>query len=283
MLTKFRRQPFFKYYDCIALLYLRIFAPSEKMYTRYFIRLSYNGSNYHGWQYQPNAMSVQEMLQDKVSVLLREKTDIMGAGRTDTGVHATEYYAHFDALRDDLHTDADFLFKLNCMLPDDIAIHGVYAMPENAHARFAAVARTYHYHLVRKKDAFAVGRAWEVRWRNLDAEKMNEAAAILLNYKNFASFERTGSDNKTSICDVTESYWEINGDKMKYVITANRFLRNMVRAVVGTLVDVGRGKLQPADLHTIIETQQRSEAGSSAPAHGLYLARIKYPEHYNLD
>lgn len=253
------------------------------MYTRYFIQLSYNGSNYHGWQYQPNAMTVQEMLQDKVGILLREKTDIMGAGRTDTGVHATEYFAHFDALRNDLHTDEDFLFKLNCMLPDDIAIHRIVAMPENAHARFAAISRTYHYHLTRKKDAFSVNRAWEVRWRNLDTDKMNAAAAILLQYKNFASFERTGSDNKTSICDVTESYWEMNGDKMKYVITANRFLRNMVRAVVGTLVDVGRGKLQPEDLHTIIETKQRSEAGSSAPAHGLYLARVRYPEHYNLD
>ncbi|TND08130.1 MAG: tRNA pseudouridine38-40 synthase [Bacteroidetes bacterium] len=217
-------------------------------------------------------------------MLFREEISLVGAGRTDTGVHATKYYAHFDSLRDDLGKDEEMLFKLNCILPRDIAAQRIKLMAQdNAHARFGAIARTYHYHIVRKKDAFAANRAWELKWRNLDADLMNKGAALLLQYEDFSSFCKTGSDNNTNLCKVTESYWETEGDRMKFVITANRFLRNMIRALVGTLVEVGRGKTSLDELKMIIETRNRSEAGTSAPACGLYLADVRYPKEYGLE
>lgn len=251
------------------------------MLNRYFIHLSYDGTAYHGWQYQPNAISVQQVLTEKISTLLREKIDLVGAGRTDTGVHASCYFAHFDSLQKELHLDEEIIFKLNHMLPPDIAAHRLYAMPENAHARFAAVSRTYHYRVRNVKDPFAQNRYWETYWP-LDIGKMNAAAGCLLQHEDFSSFARTGSDNKTNLCRLDEAHWKKEGDTFIFTITANRFLRNMVRAVVGTLVDVGRGKLQVEDMNAIIEEKKRSEASMSAPACGLYLADIRYPEHYGL-
>lgn len=254
------------------------------MYHRYFIQLAFDGTNYHGWQYQPNAMSVQQVLQEKMTMLFREPVELVGAGRTDTGVHASKYYAHFDSKREDLEADPDQLFKLNCMLPGDIAVQRIRRMDvTNAHARFGARSRTYHYQVIRKKDAFSLNRAWELRWRNIDVDVMNKGAAMLLEYEDFSSFCRTGSDNKTNLCQLTEARWETEGDRMTFTITANRFLRNMVRAVVGTLVEVGRGKTSLDELKAIIEMKNRSEAGTSAPACGLYLADIRYPENYGLE
>lgn len=252
------------------------------MYHRYFIQLSYDGSNYHGWQYQPNAITVQQVLNEKLSVLLRDKIDVVGAGRTDTGVHATKYFAHLDTQHESMHSDAELLFKLNRMLPYDIAVHRIIAVPANAHARFAATSRTYHYHIVRSKDAFAYNRAWELFWP-VDVGLMNDAAKALMRHQDFTSFSRTGSDNKTNICIITEAYWREEGNRLIFTISANRFLRNMVRAIVGTLVDVGRGKLSVEEVDEIIRLKNRSEASMSAPAQGLYLADIVYPENIGVN
>lgn len=246
---------------------------------RYFIELSYNGKNYFGWQKQPEQISVQEVLEKALSTLLRQTVDITGAGRTDTGVHARQMFAHFDfeeKLPDDL------VHRLNSFLPKDIAVYKVRRVNENAHARFDALERTYHYFVRIGKDPFDFDYAWQIH-HELDMEKMNEATGLLIGKKDFSSFAKLHTDVKTHICDVKSARWERSGNELRFTITADRFLRNMVRAVTGTLVDVGKGKINLEEFNSIIAQKDRSFASGSAPAHGLYLARVVYPKSIYLD
>lgn len=242
---------------------------------RYFIRLSYDGSGFHGWQRQPNAGSVQQSVEEALEIILRRPTPIVGSGRTDTGVHARETYAHFDT--DTPITDAGrFLVSLNRLCGRQIAASELIEVAEDAHARFDATARTYKYFVHYSKNPFLEGLSWETR--PLDPDKMNEAARLLLTTEDFTSFAKLHSDNKTNICHVSEAVWTPHGENgAVFTIRADRFLRNMVRAVVGTLVDVGRGKLSIEGMQRIIEKRDRCAAGISMPAHALYLWRVEYP------
>lgn len=242
---------------------------------RYFIEFSYNGTAYHGWQNQPNAISVQEVLENALTTLLREPIEVLGAGRTDTGVHARHMYAHFDTW---LNFDSEELvFRLNSFLPEDIAVKDVLEVNPEAHARFDAIERTYEYWLVQEKNPFLVGSAHCVL-RPLDVEAMNKAATLMMEYTDFKCFSKSNTDVKTYICDVREAYWRQEAEKLVFTISADRFLRNMVRAIVGTLLDVGLAKIKPKDIRTIIESKDRGRAGASVPAKGLYLTKVKYPE-----
>ena len=241
---------------------------------RFFITLSFDGTNYHGWQIQPNSDSVQQRLQEALSTLLRQPIEVVGAGRTDTGVHARMMVAHFDW--EELIDGKQLAYKLNKFLPQDIAVQEVRLVDEEKHARFSATLRTYHYFIHTRKDPFQQAYSWQVPFK-LDFEKMNEAAKVLLEYKDFTSFSKVNTDTKTNLCDVKEAFWEeIAPDRWRFTITANRFLRNMVRAIVGTLVEVGRGRLSPEDVRRIIEAKDRCSAGESVPAKGLFLVDIKY-------
>ena len=241
---------------------------------RFFITLSFDGTNYHGWQIQPNSDSVQQRLQEALSTLLRQPIEVVGAGRTDTGVHARMMVAHFDW--EELIDGKQLAYKLNKFLPQDIAVQEVRLVDEEKHARFSATSRTYHYFIHMRKDPFQQAYSWQVPFK-LDFEKMNEAAKVLLEYKDFTSFSKVNTDTKTNLCNVKEAFWEeIAPDRWRFTITANRFLRNMVRAIVGTLVEVGRGRLSPEDVRRIIEAKDRCSAGESVPAKGLFLVDIKY-------
>jgi tRNA pseudouridine38-40 synthase len=246
---------------------------------RYFIELSYNGKNYHGWQNQPNAISVQEVLEKALSTLLGNKISIMGAGRTDTGVHASQMFAHFDTNVD--FDNANLVFKLNSFLPEDVAIHTVFKVKPEMHTRFYALSRTYLYRVTLKKNVFTTESAFYVK-QVLDVEKMNEASKILFEYKDFQCFSKSKTDVKTYHCDILKAEWIVKDDELHFVIQANRFLRNMVRAIVGTMINIGLGKIHVEDLHDIIQSKNRSEAGFSVPAHGLYLTHIEYPEDIKL-
>lgn len=241
---------------------------------RYFIYFSYNGTHYHGWQNQPNGISVQEMLEKALSTVLRTDTQVVGAGRTDSGVHARLMVAHFNA-----STLPDLLLfsnKLNSILPNDIAVYKVVKVTENAHARFDAISRRYEYHLVTEKSVFRNGLA--ARFANrIDFDKMNEAAALLPGYTDFTSFSKLHTDVKTNNCKINTAYWEKQNDVWVFTIEADRFLRNMVRAIVGTLLDVGHGKLSIEEFKAVIEAKDRCKAGASVPACGLYLVDICYP------
>lgn len=241
---------------------------------RYFIEFAYNGKNYHGWQQQPNAPSVQETLGKAISVLLRSTVEITGAGRTDTGVHAKQMFAHFDT---DISFEADILKnKLNSYLPKDIAIIKIHTVDDDAHARFDAVKRTYEYHITNVKDVFEEPLSWYCH-HNLDVEKMNQAAKILFEFEDFQCFSKVNTDVKTFLCKIMEANWTKTENKLVFTVAADRFLRNMVRAIVGTLVNVGMGKLSLEDFRKIIESKNRNEAGASAPAHGLFLTKVEYP------
>lgn len=215
-------------------------------------------------------------------MLLREPVECVGCGRTDSGVHARDFFAHFDATSEALLKTDELVYHLNCVLPKDIAVKSIHLMPENAHARFDAVARTYEYHLLAGKDAFNDNQAWEVR-DIPNVRAMNTAADYLLQCDDFAAFCKAGSDQKTTKCKLTEAWWMQHGNYVVFTITADRFLRNMVRAIVGTLMDVGKGKVSVNDVKEIVASGDRSEAGQSVPAHGLYLTRIVYPEHYGVN
>ena len=242
---------------------------------RFFIELSYNGKNYHGWQIQPNAVSVQETVENALSLLLGEDLSIVGAGRTDTGVHAKQMFAHFDT---NTNLDSEQLvFKLNSFLPPDIAIHSIFEVQPEVHARFNATSRTYEYKIATKKDVFTNDLAYK-HPLSLDIMAMNKACGILLAYTNFECFSKTNTDVKTFECNITEAYWKQNETELIFTITADRFLRNMVRAIVGTLINIGLHKLAVEDLHTIIKSKDRGQAGYSVPAHGLYLKHIEYPK-----
>ena len=242
---------------------------------RYFIQFSYFGKAYHGWQNQPNAITVQEVLEKALSTLLRETVEVVGAGRTDAGVHARQMFAHFE-VEPILDLD-ELVYRLNAFLPDDIAVQHIRQVPEDAHARFDAVERTYEYWVVREKDPFLWDHTHWVK-HPLDMDAMNKAARILLDYTDFECFSKSNTDVKTFNCDVMEAYWKIDSEKWVFTITADRFLRNMVRAVVGTLLDVGTGKMLPEDIHKIIASKDRGEAGVSVPAKGLYLTKVIYPK-----
>lgn len=241
---------------------------------RFFLQFSYNGTRYHGWQSQPNAITVQETLTKALSVVLnQEKMDVMGAGRTDTGVHARQMFAHFDYENSiDVKTT---VHKLNSYLPKDIAVSDIIEVSENAHARFDATQRTYEYHINWTKNVFLDELSWYYA-KPLNVEAMNEAANLLLNFTDFQCFSKVHTDVNTFNCKITNAKWERIGNQLIFTISADRFLRNMVRAIVGTLVYVGLGKISKRDFIAIIESKDRKKAGFSVPAHGLYLTEIKY-------
>jgi len=243
---------------------------------RYFLEIAYDGTRFHGWQVQPNALSVQEVLDDCLSKVLRESISTTGSGRTDTGVHASQQFVHFDASQQlDLQ---HVVYRLNRILPDDISAYRLCHVADEAHARYDAFSRTYHYHITFRKDPFKRYYAW-YHSRPLDVEQMNQAAAILLKYEDFTTFSKVKGDTKHYRCTIYQAEWKQEGEGLAFTIRANRFLRGMVRLVVGTLVDVGRGKLSPAAFEELVAGQDRSKSSGAAPAEGLYLARVEYPEH----
>lgn len=245
---------------------------------RYFIHLQYRGTNYAGWQVQNNALTIQEVLDKALSTILREEIATLGCGRTDAGVHASSFYAHFDANGD---FDAEKLvFKVNRFLPKDIAVFSIVPVHEEAHARFDATSRTYHYKVHQHKSAFLHGLS-TLTHLQLDLDYLNRLASKFIMKGDFSSFQRVGGDNKTNICDVRESFWTQEGEEFIYTITADRFLRNMVRAVVGTQLDIVAGRFTEEALPGIIAAQDRGKAGTSALPDGLYLAEITYPYLWN--
>lgn len=238
------------------------------------MELEYFGKAYHGWQRQPNALSVQEVVEESLCTLLQQSVEIVGAGRTDAGVHARQIFAHFDA---EAIPESDLVFRMNSLLPKDISVKDLLQVTPEAHARFDAVSRSYEYHLVTRKDVFAVDTAYYIQ-KELDVEKMKAAASILLEYTNFKCFSRSRTDVFTYNCKIEKAAWEQREDKLIFHITADRFLRNMVRAIVGTLLQIGLGKMEVEEMHRIIKSEDRSKAGASVPAHGLYLTGIIYPK-----
>lgn len=242
---------------------------------RYFIELSYNGTAYHGWQKQPNALTVQEVIEDALSMVLRQEMQIMGAGRTDTGVHATQIMAHFDFEQG--FDIAELVYKMNSILPKDVAVISIDEVQLDTHARFHALSRSYEYYITQVKDPFGLDRSYYFK-NTLDVSLMNEAAALLKTYTNFKCFSKSKTEVKTYNCTITNAVWEVQGNQLIFKITANRFLRNMVRAIVGTLIEVGMQKLTLDDLKAVLKSEDRSEAGYSVPAHGLYLTAVKYPK-----
>ena len=246
---------------------------------RYFIKFSYLGTEFHGSQRQPNGITVQETMEQALKMIFREEVPLTFAGRTDAGVHAREMYAHMDVGDEAMRRESERLvFRLNGILPNSIAIYDIVPVTDEAHARFTAKSRTYEYHIVDHKDPFSHDLATRVR-PGLNFNAMNEAAKYLIGKQDFASFCRSNTDVKTTICDLTYAHWEVkeNGHAV-FTITADRFLRNMVRAVVGTLFEVGRGKMTIEQFAEVITQHTRTAAGDSAPAEGLYLTQIIYPE-----
>ena len=242
---------------------------------RYFIKLAYKGTNYHGWQCQPDADSVQETLNKALTMLLKTPIDIVGAGRTDTGVHAQQMYAHFDFEND---IDApQMVHKLNSFLPKDIVIYEILKVSDDAHARFDAIKRTYEYHIHTMKDAFENEGSYQFG-QPLNLNLMNQACEILFQHTDFECFSKTNTDVRTFNCVIFEAHWKQIGTKIVFTIIADRFLRNMVRAIVGTMINIGTEKINLADFEKILESKDRSKAGFSVPAHGLYLTKIEYKE-----
>lgn len=248
---------------------------------RYIILLSFNGTNYHGWQVQENTpKTVQNWLNVSLSKVLNETIIITGCGRTDTGVHAKEFYAHFDSNTLTLIEDKEkWIHRFNSVLPNDIAIQDLYKVTESANTRFDAIARTYQYFIHTIKDPFKTNLSCQLPGE-YDIEQMNNAAKILLQHADFSSFSKSNTQTATNNCTIMMAKWEKEGNTLIFTIKADRFLRNMVRAIVGTLVEVGKGKLQVSDVKSIIESKSRSSAGMSMPACGLYLMKVDYPENY---
>ena len=249
---------------------------------RLFVSLSYNGGSYSGWQSQPNAVSVQSSLERALSIAFSEEITVVGAGRTDAGVNASYYVAHFDVsdgtfVKGDQCKSRELLCKTNAILPPDIKVLDFFSVSEDAHARFDAVSRTYHYFVHTEKDPFAIRSYW-YKFGPLDINAMNRASMRLIGEKDFSSFEKSGGANVTSICTVTEARWErLDETHLMFVISANRFLRNMVRAIVGTLLEVGRGKHSPEWIDEVLVSRNRGVAGQSVAGEALYLADVRYP------
>ncbi len=247
------------------------------MAQRYFIQLSYDGTDFHGWQIQPNAKTIQESLNQALSTLLRKEIYCVGCGRTDTGVHAKYFIAHIELAQRLSLATSEVVYRLNRLLPESIAVQDCFPVVHDAHARFSAISRSYAYYITTEKDPFSVDRMWELR-EDLDIAAMNQAAQELLGEQDFSCFSKSNTQTETNLCNVSEARWKAHAHGLVFRISANRFLRNMVRAVVGTLVEVGRGRMSNADLVKIIASKDRSEAGTSVPAHGLYLTNVVYPE-----
>lgn len=243
---------------------------------RYFIKLSYKGTQFHGWQIQPNAITVQQELNKALKIILKDDINIVGAGRTDTGVHAKTFYAHFDLdneINQKLLNKLDF--KLNAIIHDDIAIDKVYKVTNDLHTRFSAIKRVYKYFIIQSKNPFEKDTAWFLTGKT-DIDLMNKAAKELFNYTDFTSFSKLHTQTKTNNCKIYHAEWTYEDDKLVFTISADRFLRNMVRAIVGTLIEVGQNKLSINDFKKIIEMKNRSKAGASVPAHGLFLWDVVY-------
>ena len=244
---------------------------------RFFLELSYKGTAYHGWQIQPNAITVQEVLDKALSIFFRQKIETVGCGRTDTGVHATEFYAHFDLLNAEIEIQNPRIIQsLNALVPYDIAINGIIEVEPEAHARFDATLRSYEYHIHHQKHPFKHGLSWLVK-DELDIEAMNEASRIILEYRDFSCFSKSNTQVFTNNCVVSFAEWKYTSGDLVFYISADRFLRNMVRAIVGTLIPIGRGEFEPEGIRNIIESKNRSNAGASVPACGLYLTKVVYP------
>jgi tRNA pseudouridine38-40 synthase len=249
----------------------------DKM-NRYFLKLAFDGTLYHGWQFQKNAETVQDILNKALSLLIPGSGKLTGAGRTDAGVHAREFYAHFDCEEVlDLPVRKKLVFKLNRYLPADIVIHDIIPVKPKANARFSATSRTYKYYLHTFKDPFREKYS-QYFYGKLDLELMNEGANILVKTNDFTSFSKVDTDTRTNICMVDSAFWIEDGNKIIFTIRADRFLRNMVRAIVGTLMELGKGKMNLAEFENIIATRNRSDAGESGVAKGLFLEKIEYPE-----
>jgi tRNA pseudouridine38-40 synthase len=245
--------------------------------TRYFIFISYKGTSYHGWQIQPNSITIQKILDDALSVVLDEEIATIGAGRTDAGVHALVFCAHFDSDRPDLVDVKNLIYKLNSYLPKDISVNSIKKVVPDSNARFSALSRTYKYYISKVKDPFFDNSSW-FQHGNFNILTMNEACGILLNHSDFTSFSKLHSDTKTNICKIHYAVWEEVDHRLIFTIKADRFLRNMVRAIVGTMVEIGSGKMSIKEFEEIILARDRCRAGKSAPAKGLFLADIEYPE-----
>lgn len=249
----------------------------EESRFRYFVKLSYLGTGFHGWQIQPGSPTIQQTLEEALSLLLKEEIRLTGAGRTDAGVHARVFYAHFTTtLSPELVANRELVYKSNRLLPPGIAVHDVFPVAANAHTRFDAISRSYQYFICTEKDPFWYQRAWQYE-RPLNMMAMQEAAHILKTHDDFSSFARSNTQVKTNICQIYQATWESDGHLRCFSIKADRFLRNMVRAIVGTMMDVGHEKISPEDFDLIIRKKDRRCAGYSAPAWGLYLTDIQYP------
>jgi len=253
-----------------------VFLTKNKIMSfRYFMELAYKGTNYHGWQIQPNAISVQETINQAITTLLRKPINLVGAGRTDTGVHASFFVAHFD-YESEIADCQHLTYRLNRFLPKDIAIRKIFQVKKNIHSRFDALLRSYRYIISRQKDPFSIHLSHFYPFE-LDVKKMNDAAGYLFDYKDFTSFSKLHTDTKTNFCKIHFARWEAVETELIFTIKADRFLRNMVRAIVGTLLEVGRGKISLNDFRQIIESKNRSNAGVSISPDGLYLSQIEYP------
>ena len=245
------------------------------MLKRYFIKFSYNGTAYHGWQLQENAVTVQQKINETLQIFFGKEIETIGAGRTDTGVHAEVMFAHFDTNIE--FKPSDLIYKLNKLTPKDIAISNVFLVKEDAHARFSATTRSYEYRIALKKDVFLNELSY-YHYGDLDLRKMNEACEILKRCKDFKSFCKSHTDVKTTLCELYHAEWKFKNNLLIFEIRANRFLRNMVRALVGTLLEIGSNKISLEQLQEIIEDKNRSSAGRSVPGHGLFLTDITYPK-----
>lgn len=243
---------------------------------RYFIELAYKGTSFHGWQKQPNASSVQESIEKGIGKILGQTTYIVGAGRTDTGVHASQYFAHFDAI--EIYDLPDFTYRLNAVLPDEIVIYNTLKVITDAHARFDAISREYNYKIFLGSNPFNLETTWQFLNKKPNIDLMNKAAASLLKHKDFKAFSKSNTDVRTYICDVQYAHWHLSGQELTFEIRANRFLRNMVRAIVGTLLEVGEGKITVDEFDQIIKSRDRRQAGLSVPARGLFLSGVAYPK-----
>ena len=246
------------------------------MKTRYFIFISYKGTSYHGWQLQPNSVTVQKILEEALGTILNEKTDTTGAGRTDAGVHARIFCAHFESSSDELAGNKKLITRLNRYLPKDISVSGIRRVLPDAHARFSAISRTYRYYITTAKDPFTEESAWYLQ-NPPDIAPMNNGCSILLKHNDFTSFSKLHSDVRTNDCRIIKAEWVQDNNMYIFTIKADRFLRNMVRAIVGTMMDLGRKKIGPEDFESIILARDRGKAGKSAPAKGLFLEDIEYP------
>ncbi len=242
---------------------------------RYFFEIAYNGKNYNGWQSQKNGLGVQEVVEEAMSKLLRAKVAITGSGRTDAGVHCEQQYFHTDVDGD--VTSSNFLIRLNSFLPKDIVIKNVFPVKETASARYDAIERSYRYDITRVKDPFLTEYAWHF-FKEINVQTMNRAAALLVGEHDFECFSKVKTDVNHFICDIKKVEWIVDGNRLVFQISANRFLRGMVRAIVGTLLDVGSGKIELKEFKQIVESKDRKKAGANVPAHGLYLVSVKYPE-----